>query len=103
MTASSFMNCQFGAKLIEEVLPRLDLRHVINTSGAYIPGHGTSTVILLGRHRSPLSDVVRSVMGIKSEPDTPNDPAHGLAWTAILRQLDRPGSESEFVSVADIA
>ena len=40
-------------------------------------------------------------MGIKGEPATPEDPAHGLVWTAILQQVDHPGSESEFVSVAD--
>jgi hypothetical protein len=31
-------------KLIEEYIPRWDLTHVIDTSGAYIPGHGTPTV-----------------------------------------------------------
>jgi len=39
--------------LIEVFLPRVDLTHVIDTSGAYIPGHGTSTVILFGRDRRP--------------------------------------------------
>jgi hypothetical protein len=45
------MKREFGSKLIEQVLPRLDLSHVVDTSGAYIPGHGTPTVILFGRHR----------------------------------------------------
>jgi len=39
--------------LIEVFLPRVDLTHVIDTSGAYIPGHGTPTVILFGRDRRP--------------------------------------------------
>jgi len=102
ITANSFMKREFGSKLIEQVLPRLDLTHVVDTSGAYIPGHGTPTVILFGRHRLPLGNVVRTVMGIKGEPSTPADPAHGLVWSAILGQLDRVGSESDFVSVADI-
>jgi hypothetical protein len=63
------MKREFGSKLIEQVLPRLDLTHVVDTSGAYIPGHGTPTVILFGRHRAPVGDVVRTVMGIKGEPD----------------------------------
>jgi hypothetical protein len=54
ITANSFMKREFGAKLIEQVLPRLDLTHVVDTSGAYIPGHGTPTVILFGRHRAPV-------------------------------------------------
>ena len=101
ITANSFMKREFGAKLIEQVLPRLDLTHVLDTSGAYIPGHGTPTVILLGRHRAPLGGTVRTAMGIKGEPATPADPAQGLVWSAIVRQLDQPGSESDFVSVGD--
>lgn len=101
ITANSFMKREFGSKLIEQVLPRLDLTHVVDTSGAYIPGHGTPTVILCGRHRPPVGDTVRTVMGIKGEPSTPDDPAHGLVWSAIVGQIDRAGSESEFVSVDD--
>lgn len=101
ITANSFMKREFGSKLIEQVLPRLDLTHVVDTSGAYIPGHGTPTVILFGRHRSPMDGGVRTVMGIKGEPSTPNDPAQGQVWSAILDQIDQTGSESDFVSVTD--
>ena len=38
ITANSFMKREFGKKLIEEFFPRVDLTHVIDTSGAYIPG-----------------------------------------------------------------
>lgn len=102
ITTNSFMKREFGSKLIEQVLPRLDLTHVIDTSGAYIPGHGTPTVILFGRHSAPVDEGVRTVMGIKGEPSTPADPAHGLVWSAIVGQIDRTGSESDFVSVADM-
>ena len=101
ITANSFMKREFGSKLIEQVLPRVDLTHVVDTSGAYIPGHGTPTVILFGRHRAPVGDVVRTVMGIKGEPSTPGDPARGLVWSAIVEQIDRVGSESDFASVSD--
>jgi len=101
ITANSFMKREFGKKLIESFLPRIDLTHVIDTSGAYIPGHGTPTVILLGRGRKPVSNTIRTVMGIRGEPSTPDDPAQGQVWSAIIAQLDHPGSESEFVSVGD--
>lgn len=101
ITANSFMKREFGSKLIERVLPRLDLTHVVDTSGAYIPGHGTPTVILFGRHRMPVGADVRTVMGIKGEPATPRDAALGLVWSAIVRQIDQVGSESDFVSVAE--
>ncbi|MDR5803478.1 BREX-2 system adenine-specific DNA-methyltransferase PglX [Caballeronia sp. LZ001] len=104
ITTNSFMKREFGSKLIEEVLPRLDLTHVIDSSGAWIPGHnrdGTATVILFGRHRAPVSDTVRTVVGMRHEPSTPQDPARGLVWSAIVEQLDQVGSASEFVSVSD--
>ncbi len=108
ITANSFMKREFGTKLIEQVLPRVDLTHVLNTDGAYIPGHGTPTVILFGQHRPPSDDLnsvrncVRVVMGIEGEPGKPEDPALGLVWRALVEQLDQPGSESRFVSVVDL-
>jgi len=107
ITSNSFMKREFGRKLIEEYFagrdgsPGLDLTHVIDSAGAYIPGHGTPTVILFGRNRAPVSKTIRAVMGIRGEPSTPDNPARGLVWSAILAQIDQPGSQSEFVSVAD--
>ncbi|NQW49405.1 MAG: BREX-2 system adenine-specific DNA-methyltransferase PglX, partial [Planctomycetes bacterium] len=101
ITANSFMKREFGKKIIEQFFPVTDLTHVIDTSGAYIPGHGTPTVILFGRRRQPVDATVRTVMGIRGEPSTPNDPALGHVWTAIVTQVDQPGSQSDFVSVAD--
>jgi hypothetical protein len=101
ITANSFMKREFGKKLIEEYFPRVDLTHVIDTSGAYIPGHGTPTVILLVRNRKPVASTLRTMMGIRGEPSTPGDPVRGLVWSAIVAQVDEPGSQSEFVSVGD--
>jgi hypothetical protein len=95
------MKREFGKKLIEEFFPRIDFTHVIDTSGAYIPGHGTPTVILFGRDRAPVVSTVRTVMGIKGEPSPPDDPAQGLVWRAIVDQVDVAGSESAYISVAD--
>ncbi|MFZ1491907.1 MAG: BREX-2 system adenine-specific DNA-methyltransferase PglX [Candidatus Competibacter denitrificans] len=102
IVANSFMKREFGKKLIETFFPKIDLTHLIDTSGAYIPGHGTPTVILFGRNRAPASSTVRAVMGIKGEPATPADPAQGIVWQAILNQIDQRDSESEWVSVTDI-
>lgn len=103
ITANSFLKREFGKKLIEEYLPRVDLTHVIDTSGAYIPGHGTPTVILFGRNRGPVGSTVRAVLGVRGEPETPADPGQGKVWRSVLELLDRPGAENEFVTVADIA
>ena len=103
ITSNSFMKREFGKKLIESFFPTVDLTHVIDTSGAYIPGHGTPTVILLGRHRAPVGDVVRTVMGIRGEPTTPPDPSKGLVWSAIVEQVNFERSESDWVSTEDAA
>jgi len=95
------MKREFGKKLIEEFFPRIDFTHVIDTSGASIPGHGTPTVILFGRDRAPVVSTVRTVMGIKGEPSPPDVPAQGMVWRAIVDQVDVAGSESAFISVAD--
>ncbi len=101
ITSNSFMKREFGKKLIESFFPTVDLTHVIDTSGAYLPGHGTPTVILHGRNRAPVASTLRTVLGIRGEPSTPQDPAKGLVWSAIVDQIDRPGSESDYVSSGD--
>jgi hypothetical protein len=103
ITSNSFMKREFGKKLIEEYLPRWDLTHVLDTAGAYIPGHGTPTVILFGKNQPPVSGTIRTVLGIRGEPATPAEPALGLVWQAIVKQIDQPGSVSEWMSAADSA
>jgi hypothetical protein len=102
IVGNAFMKREFGKKLVEAFFPTLDLTHVIDTAGAYIPGHGTPTVILVGRSRPPASPAIRAAMGIEGEPSTPEDPAQGKVWRAIVDQIDLRGSESEWISVADI-
>src|SRR6266700_522706 len=48
ITSNSFMKREFGTKIIEDFLAHQDLRLVVDTSGAFIPGHGTPTVIIVG-------------------------------------------------------
>lgn len=102
ITANSFTKKEAGRKLVETFLPKVNLTHVIDSSLAHIESHGTPTVILLGRNGIPSSLPIRTAMGIKREDNEPANPAQGLVWTAICDQIDRVGSESEFLSVADI-
>ncbi len=101
ITANSFMKREFGKKLIETVVPAVDLTHVIDTSGAYIPGHGTPTVILFGRNRKAVSATLRAAMGIRGEPSTPITPKLGLVWQSIRSHLDEPGYQNAFISILD--
>ncbi|WP_157789594.1 hypothetical protein [Candidatus Microthrix parvicella] len=91
-----------GRKLIEEFIPHWDLTHVVDTDKARLFDNNSVTVILFGRNQRPVADTIRTVQGIRGEPATPADPAKGLVWSAIIDQIDDPGSESAYVSVADI-
>jgi hypothetical protein len=110
INGNSFMKREFGRKLIEDASPKkgptfptVHLTHVIDTSGVYIPGHSTPTIILVGRnHIGRAGNRIRAVLGIRGEPAAPTDPAKGLVWSAIVDQVGKPGSESEWVSVADL-
>jgi len=99
IVGNGFMKRSFGKKLIEKHLPTVDLTQIVDTSGAYIPGHGTPTVILFGRARCPTSKTVLAVMGKRGEPTPPEDPAQGLVWTSIRENASVVGYENEFVSV----
>jgi hypothetical protein len=101
ITANSFMKREFGRKLIESFFPSIDLTHVIDTSGAYIPGHGTPTTILFGRNRDYVGTTLRTVLGIRGEPSTPEEPARGLVWSSIVSLTDQSGKQNEYVSSGD--
>ncbi|WP_328775743.1 BREX-2 system adenine-specific DNA-methyltransferase PglX [Streptomyces goshikiensis] len=105
LTANSFMKREFGARLIETYFGHeVELTEVIDTSGAYIPGHGTPTVILVGKRRggNRRSATIRTVRSIQGEPTTPENGEDGLVWSAITEQINKPGSISQWVSVEDL-
>ncbi|MFD4443808.1 BREX-2 system adenine-specific DNA-methyltransferase PglX [Nocardia sp. NPDC058519] len=105
ITANSFMKREFGSKLIEHFFAHtVELTEVIDTSGAYIPGHGTPTVILVGTRRSGKSRglTIRTVRSVQGEPKAPDVPENGYVWQAIVNQIDNPGSSSPWVSVGDL-
>jgi hypothetical protein len=102
ITANSFMKREFGTKLVEQYLPKVDITHVVDTSGASIPGHSTPTVIIFGRSRKPVGDEIRAVFGIQGEPGTPKDPAQGKVWRSILSLIDTEDEQDRFMSSHDI-
>ncbi|MFP8961261.1 BREX-2 system adenine-specific DNA-methyltransferase PglX [Streptomyces nanhaiensis] len=106
ITANSFMKREFGTKLIEEYFAhKVELTEVIDTSGAYIPGHGTPTVILIGRRRggNARSATVRTARSVQGEPGIPEKGEEGKVWRAIVDQIDKPGSASQWVSVDNLS
>lgn len=103
ITANSFMKREFGRKLIEDFLAqRVHLTQIIDTSGAYIPGHGTPTVIIVGRNHVPyVSSAIRTVLGVRGEPEQPEVASEGHVWKAIVNGWREVGTRSEWVNVLD--
>ncbi|MRG98412.1 BREX-2 system adenine-specific DNA-methyltransferase PglX [Polyangium spumosum] len=100
ISANSFTKNEFGRELIEKVLPRFDLKEVLDSSGVYIPGAAIPTVMLFIKAKPPTSDVIPVTMKKRGEPVTPNDPSRGLAWTSLIAGHRTIGYEDEFVSVS---
>lgn len=102
LTANSFMKREFGRELIEKFLVNKDLRLVVDASGAYVPGHGTPTVILVARNEAPAGRTTRAILGVRGEPGKPADPAKGLVWQSIVQRVDEPGHNDDWITVADL-
>ena len=103
IVSNNFMKREFGKPVIEKVLAAQDLTLIVDTSQAYVPFHGTPTVLLFGRNRRPISDHVRAVMGKRGENGTPEDPAKGCVWTSIEQAWNKVGFENEYVSAAEVS
>lgn len=102
ITSNSFMRREFGTKLIEDFLPKQDLRLVVDTSGAYIPGHGTPTVILAAKRQSPVDDEVHTVLGTRGEPGRPAQASEGVVWASIRDHATDESFENEYITVTDV-
>ncbi|MFH8657533.1 BREX-2 system adenine-specific DNA-methyltransferase PglX [Streptomyces afghaniensis] len=97
LTSNSFMKREFGRDLVERVLPRVEITHIIDTSGAYIPGHGTPTAILAGRNRVADPDTaVHTVVGRRGEPSQPEVPEQGYVWRSLRTLAFTAGAASEW-------
>ncbi len=56
---------------------------------------------MFGRNREYVGSTIRTVLGIRGEPSTPDDPAQGLVWSSIVRLVTQTGEQNEFVSSGD--
>ena len=102
ITANSFMKREFGKKLIEEFLLMVNLDIIINTSGAYIPGHGTPTVLLFGTAEEPKGSDLLGLLASRGEPSTPEDPEQGHVWRSIADHWSDEGFENDYVTVTRV-
>ncbi|HEU4577727.1 MAG TPA: BREX-2 system adenine-specific DNA-methyltransferase PglX, partial [Polyangiaceae bacterium] len=95
----------YGKTLVEKILPGVDVQKVIDTSGSYLPGHGTPTLLLFGRNRAPADVPIVAVLGKRGEQ---KEPAEGLesqapVWSEIVAHHDQVGFDGVHVSVESIS
>ena len=103
ITSNSFMKREFGSRLVEGFLPTVNLELIVNTAGAYIPGHGTPTVLLFGTNEAPQSREVLTVLANRGEPSTPSDPSRGAVWSSIVGHWSEMEFENDYISIARMA
>ncbi|AEK37026.1 hypothetical protein CVAR_1674 [Corynebacterium variabile DSM 44702] len=103
ITGNSFFLKPFGVSLVENFFTEVDVREIIDTAGAHIPGHGTPTVIIIGRNSAPSRRKIVGVIGLEGEPTTPADSSKGLVWTSIVNNIDESGYEDSYISVQELS
>jgi hypothetical protein len=99
INSNAWTKRDFGKTLIEKVLPRFDVRKIIDTSGCYLPGHGTPTLLLFGRNRPGGDDQAIAVLGKRGEQEVPVDPSAAPVWRDLTQHHDQVGYDGRFVSV----
>ncbi len=101
ITGNAFTKREFGAAVVKQFLAEVDLTDIIDTSGAYIPGHGTPTVILFGRRRAPVRATIRCVGGKRGEPARPEVPSEGRYWSALVRAPADDADDDAYLTVSN--
>ena len=96
------MKREFGSKLIEDFLAKQDLRLVVDTSGAYIPGHGTPTVIIVGRAQRPVGSTVKAVLGVRGEPGNRPTPQRDSSGRRSSTTSPTDEYDDTFISITNL-
>jgi hypothetical protein len=102
LSSNSFTKREFGRRLIEQFFPTIDLSHVIDSAGAFIPGHGTPTIILLGRNQPPRTPAVKIIVGLHGEPEVPSYPDQGRVWRSILEKFTDSAAPDKWTQLVDV-
>ena len=87
LTTNAWMKREYGKHFVERYLPRYELVWIINSAGAYIPGHGTPTCILVHRNLPATGKPALAILSKRGEPSTPEDPAEGVVWRSVREQV----------------
>lgn len=99
--ASSFIHREFGKALVEQVLAEVDLTLLVDSSMAFLPGHGTPTLLLFGQRRPPALAPVPVVSFLPIESGRLRK-EQARRWSLLGQVADRVGFVDEFILVDSI-
>lgn len=99
INSNAWTKRDYGKTLVEKVLPRRDLQKIVDTSGCYLPGHGTPTLLVFGRNRAPSEAGVVALLAKRGEREAPPNEATAPVWSEIVAHHNQPGFEGLHVSV----
>ncbi len=105
ITANSFMKREFGKKLIEQFIPKIDLTHVVDTLQRRIVRQcriWRYPTYPLQSNRNASGTRCRRCEEFKGEPSRPRPHPRDFVWPSILNGIDRAGAEDEFTSTVDV-
>jgi len=103
INSNAWTKREYGKTLIEKTLPRFDVQKVVDTSGCYLPGHGTPTLLLFGRHRPAGDAPVVAVLGKRGEQAVPTEPSTAPVWSELTAHHDDVGFDGSHISVEALA
>ena len=100
ITSNAFMKRDYGQKVVENYLKNIDIHSIIDSEGAWIPGHnsdGTPTVIIVGRNRKPVSPTVLTVQsnGLRETRAV----IHSDYWQSIVDNIDSVDYSNKWITV----
>jgi len=99
INSNAWAKRDYGKTLVESVLSKLDVQRIVDTAGCYLPGHGTPTLLLFGRNRSPSGAAVTAVLGKRGEMAVPADPAAAPVWSELTQHFNDVGFDGDRISV----
>jgi hypothetical protein len=94
INSNTFARRPFGARLIERVLPKYELRLIVDCSGVNIPGHGTPTVILIGCKRPACGSFTPVIACTRADSSGDQNAEMSPCWLEIKWVAQRRGRDS---------
>ena len=99
INSNAWTKRDFGESLISKVLGHVLITEIVDTSGCYLPGHGTPTLLLFGRNQQDQNASAIATLGKRGERDIPPEPSTAPVWTEIVQNHRQLGFEGQYISV----